>query len=86
MAQYIQVKYEKERQALETKQSWYQSNQGSLSKQDEEEYLSFCSEAMFKIHTLEQRLNKHKDQAQKRFAELKDRLHTDPRLVNVLYT
>ncbi|KAI6645898.1 hypothetical protein LOD99_13156 [Oopsacas minuta] len=86
MAQYIQTKYEKERQSLETKQCWYQSHQGTLSKQDEEEYLSFCSEAMFKIHTLEQRLNKHKDLAQKRFAELKDRLHTDSRLVNVLYT
>ena len=84
MAQYIQTKYEKERQALEAKQSWYQSNQGSVSKQDEEEYLTFCSEAMFKIHTLEQRLNKHKELAQKRFAELKDKLHMDRRLAQVL--
>ena len=84
MAQYIQTKYEKERKSLESKQSWYQSNQVTLSKHDEEEYLAFCSEAMFKIHTLEQRLNKHKDLAQKRFAELKDKLHTDSRLSNVL--
>ena len=30
-----------------------------MTKEDEEEYLNFCSEAMFRIHILEQRLNRY---------------------------
>lgn len=47
-----------ETQELQRKQSWYQQNQVSMTKEDEEEYLNFCSEAMFRIHILEQRLNR----------------------------
>lgn len=48
-----------ETQELQRKQSWYQQNQVSMTKEDEEEYLNFCSEAMFRIHILEQRLNRY---------------------------
>ena len=30
----------------------------NLTKEDEEDYLNFCSEAMFRIHILELRLNR----------------------------
>ena len=48
-----------ETQELQKKQSWYQQNQVSMTKEDEEEYLTYCSEAMFRIHILEQRLTRY---------------------------
>ena len=47
-----------ETQELQKKQAWYQQNQVSMSKDDEEDYLNYCSEAMFRIHILELRLNR----------------------------
>ena len=47
-----------ETQELQKKQAWYQQNQVSMQKDDEEEYLNYCSEAMFRIHILELRLNR----------------------------
>lgn len=44
---------------LQKKQAWYQQNQVSMQKDDEEEYLSYCSEAMFRIHILELRLQRY---------------------------
>ena len=38
------------------KQQWYQQNQVSMLKDDEEDYVAYCTEAMFKIHILELRL------------------------------
>lgn len=52
--------YPQETQELQRKQAWYQQNQTTLSKEQEEDYLSFCSEAMFRIHILEERLNRCK--------------------------
>ena len=43
---------------LQKKQQWYQQNQVNMQKEDEEEYLEYCSEAMFRIHILELRLNR----------------------------
>lgn len=43
---------------LQNKQQWYQQNQISMTKEDEQAYLSYCSEAMFRIHILELRLNR----------------------------
>jgi len=31
----------------------------NMTKEDEEDYLNFCSEAMFRIHILELRLNRY---------------------------
>jgi hypothetical protein len=47
-----------ETQELQKKQAWYQQNQVSMQKADEQQYLSYCSEAMFRIHILEQRLSR----------------------------
>lgn len=54
----VMVFFWQETQELQRKQSWYQQNQVSMTKEDEEEYLNYCSEAMFRIHILEQRLNR----------------------------
>jgi len=47
-----------ETQKLQKKQAWYQQNQVSMTKDDEESYLEYCSQAMFRIHILELRLNR----------------------------
>jgi hypothetical protein len=47
-----------ETQELQKKQQWYQENQVTLSPEDEDLYLSYCSQAMFRIRILEQRLNR----------------------------
>lgn len=47
-----------ETQELQKKQQWYHQNQPSMSKEDEEAYLEYCSEAMFRIKILETRLNR----------------------------
>lgn len=43
---------------MQKKQAWYQQNQVTMQKEDEEEYLAYCSDAMFRIHILELRLNR----------------------------
>ena len=43
---------------LQKKQAWYQQNQISMRQADEQDYLSYCEEAMFRIRILEQRLNR----------------------------
>eukprot|EP00079_Xenopus_tropicalis_P024210 XP_012816760.1 PREDICTED: dynein regulatory complex subunit 7 isoform X1 [Xenopus tropicalis] len=79
-ANLIQARFEKETQELQKKQQWYHQNQMSMSKEDEEAYLDYCSEAMFRIHILETRLNRHKDLAPQKYLALEDRLNKDPRL------
>lgn len=79
-ANLIQARFEKETQELQRKQSWYQQNQVSMTKEDEEEYLNYCSEAMFRIHILEQRLNRHKELAPQKYVQLEQKLRNDPRL------
>ncbi|KAK3597164.1 hypothetical protein CHS0354_038091 [Potamilus streckersoni] len=79
-ANLIQARFEKETQELQKKQAWYQQNQVSMQKNDEEEYLNYCSEAMFRIHILELRLNRHKENAPHKYMMLEQTLRQDPRL------
>lgn len=83
-ANLIQSRFEKETQELQKKQQWYQQNQISMSKEDEEEYLSYCSEAMFRIHILEEMLSRHKAQAPNKYMELEKKLRDDSRLSEYL--
>ena len=43
---------------LQRKQGWYKAKQGSLTREEEAEYVTYCNDAMFRIHILEQRLNR----------------------------
>lgn len=84
VANIIQTRYEQETTALQKRQTEYQQHQSSVSKQDEEEYIDYCKEAMFRIHILGRRLENHKSQAPKRYHGLEVRLKHDPRMT-VLY-
>jgi len=43
---------------LARRQAWYQVHQISMKKSDEQEYLSYCDDALFRIRILEQRLTR----------------------------
>ncbi|XP_011920158.1 PREDICTED: coiled-coil domain-containing protein lobo homolog isoform X2 [Cercocebus atys] len=79
-ANLIQARFEKETQELQKKQQWYQENQVTLTPEDEDLYLSYCSQAMFRIRILEQRLNRHKELAPLKYLALEEKLYKDPRL------
>ncbi|KAG8524304.1 Dynein regulatory complex subunit 7 [Galemys pyrenaicus] len=83
-ANLIQARFEKETQELQKKQQWYQENQVTLTAEDEDLYLSYCSQAMFRIRILEQRLNRHKELAPLKYLALEEKLYKDPRLVEFL--
>lgn len=71
----------KETSELQKKQAWYQEHQSSLSRDEEEEYIEFCREAMFRIHILEQRLTRHKAIAPHKYREMELCLRSDTRLM-----
>ncbi|VDI74883.1 Hypothetical predicted protein [Mytilus galloprovincialis] len=79
-ANLIQARYEKETQMLTEKQAWYHQNQLSCNKEDEEKYMTFCQETLFKIHMLELRLARHKETAPHKYMALDRRLRDDQRL------
>ncbi|XP_007905243.1 dynein regulatory complex subunit 7 isoform X2 [Callorhinchus milii] len=83
-ANLIQGRFEKEALDLQNKQQWYQQNQISMTKEDEESYLMYCSQAMFRIHILELRLNRHKENAPLMYLALEDKLRRDVRLAKLL--
>ncbi len=58
MANIIQHRFEAETEELSKRQIWYKSKLGSLTKEEEKDYIDFCNDAMFRIHILEQRLNR----------------------------
>ena len=64
---------------LARKQEQFQRSQreGDLST---EEYEKYCTEAMFRIQILEQRLAAHEEAAVRKFADLDLKLSGDPRL------
>jgi hypothetical protein len=78
-ANIIQSRLNDENAKLGRKQEQFQRSQreGDLST---EEYEKYCTEAMFRIQILEQRLAKHEESALKKFSDLDSKLGTDPRL------
>ncbi|XP_038610067.1 dynein regulatory complex subunit 7 isoform X3 [Tachyglossus aculeatus] len=83
-ANLIQARFEKETKELQKKQQWYQENQVTMTVEDEDAYLSYCSEVMFRIRILELRLNRHKEQAPQKYLALEEKLFKDPRLGDYL--
>ncbi|NXX98916.1 DRC7 protein, partial [Centropus bengalensis] len=55
----IQDRYEKAVKELREKEQWFQKNQSRLSAEEEENFLAYCSEAMFRIRITVQRLNRY---------------------------
>ncbi|XP_056595312.1 dynein regulatory complex subunit 7 [Triplophysa dalaica] len=79
-AKIIQSRLEKESEELQKKQSWYQKNQLNLTKEDEDEYHAYCSDALLRIHIRKQRLDRYKEKAPITFLALEEKLNRDPRL------
>lgn len=78
-ANIIQTRLHDENAKLGKKQEQFQRSQreGDLST---EEYEKYCTEAMFRIQILEQRLASHEEAALRKFADLDIKLSSDPRL------
>ncbi|XP_066493846.1 dynein regulatory complex subunit 7 [Tiliqua scincoides] len=83
-ANLIQARFEKETQELQKKQQWYQQNQLNMTLEDEDAYLSYCSDAIFRIRILELRLSRHKEKAPQKYMALEEKLCKDPRLSEYL--
>ncbi|RQM29382.1 hypothetical protein B5M09_004398 [Aphanomyces astaci] len=79
-ANIIQTRLDKENAALAKKQAAFQRSQREHDQGTDEEFERFCSETMFRIQILEQRLTRHEETALQKYAELDQRLHSDPRL------
>jgi hypothetical protein len=75
----IETRLKDENAKLARKQEQFQRSQrdGDLST---EEYEKYCTEAMFRIQILDQRLVSHSDASLQKYAELDNKLAMDPRL------
>ena len=62
------------------KQAAFQRNHHDKDLGAEDEFEKFCSQAMFTIQILEQRLVQHEEHALKKYAELDGKLQHDRRL------
>eukprot|EP00042_Codosiga_hollandica_P020429 m.66127 g.66127 ORF g.66127 m.66127 type:complete len:519 (-) comp49855_c0_seq1:85-1641(-) len=83
-AQLIQEWFDREQSALQQKQAWFQQNQGNLRPDEEQEYVRYFTDAVFRIKILEQRLELHKEQAPQKYIKLDHTIRTDPRLAHLL--
>ncbi|GMI05467.1 hypothetical protein TrVE_jg4585 [Triparma verrucosa] len=82
-ANIIQNRLNEENSALAKHQASFQRNQRDNDPDTEEEFERQCSEAMFRIQILEQRLVQHEENALKKFKDMDQKLLADPRM-NVL--
>jgi len=82
-ANIIQTRLDEENSHLAKKQAAFQRSQRDHDQGGDEEFERFCSETMFRIQILEQRLTRHEETALQKYADMDQKLHTDPRL-NVL--
>ena len=78
-ASIIQSRLDEENALLAKKQAAYQRTRDHVEGADEE-YETFCSETMFRIQILEQRLAQHEESALLKYSELDKKLREDPRL------
>jgi len=78
-ANIIQARLNDENARLARKQEQFQRSQreGDLSTED---YENYCTQAMFRIQILEQRLVAHEEAALKKYSVLDAKLASDPRL------
>ena len=78
-ANIIQRRLDEENSALSKKQANFQRSRDHMEGADEA-FEKFCSEAMFRISILEQRLSRHEESALSKYAALDQKLRQDPRL------
>ncbi|KAM4638773.1 dynein regulatory complex subunit 7 [Amazona ochrocephala] len=80
----IQAHLEKAVEELQKRHLWFQENKNQLSTKEKDDYLSCCSESMFHINLLEQRLNREKRMAPQKYLALEGKLRMDSRLAEHL--
>lgn len=76
----IQNRLNDENTKLAKQQAAFQRNQRDNDPDAEEEFERFCSEAMFRIQILEQRLVQHEENALRKYKEMDTKLLADPRM------
>ncbi|KAF4043938.1 putative TGc domain-containing protein [Phytophthora infestans] len=79
-ANIIQGRLDKENAILAKRQAAFQRSQREHDQGTDDEFERFCSETMFRIQILEQRLASHEETALHKYAEMDKRLHSDLRL------
>uniref|UniRef100_K3WB99 Dynein regulatory complex subunit 7 n=1 Tax=Globisporangium ultimum (strain ATCC 200006 / CBS 805.95 / DAOM BR144) TaxID=431595 RepID=K3WB99_GLOUD len=79
-ANIIQARLDKENALLAKRQAAFQRSQREHDQGTDDEFERFCSETMFRIQILEQRLANHEETALQKYADMDQRLHNDPRL------
>lgn len=79
-ANIIQARLDDENAQLAKKQAAFQRSQREHDQGTDEEFEKYCSDAMFRISILEQRLTRHEEAALQKYSDLDQRLHRDPRL------
>ncbi|KAK3909337.1 Dynein regulatory complex subunit 7 [Frankliniella fusca] len=83
-AQQMQQRFETEKERLQELNRWYEENQEKLSPEQEDKHLMETQRINFLLHTLQIRLERHRDLAPQRYLALEACLRADPRL-SVLY-
>ncbi|XP_049785904.1 dynein regulatory complex subunit 7 [Schistocerca cancellata] len=76
----IQNLFIKGSQALQAKSVWMEEERDSVTAGEEEEYLGSVNETKFHLHTLEIRLNRHRENAPLRYLQMESYLRGDKRL------
>ena len=79
-ANIIQNRLNEENKELAKYQAAFQRNQRDNDPDAEEQFEKECSEAMFRIQILEQRLVQHEESALKKYKDMDNKLVADPRL------
>lgn len=79
-ANIIQGRLDEITSEYQRRQLAYSRNADSMTVEETEAYVTFCNEALFRIHILEKRLAKHKEAAPDKYIELDGKVRTDPRL------
>lgn len=79
-ANIIQARLDRENGLLAKRQAAFQRSQREHDQGTDEEFERFCSETMFRIQILEQRLASHEETALQKYADMDQRLYNDTRL------
>lgn len=83
-AQQMQNRFETEKERLQELNRWYEENQERLAPEQEDNYFEETRKLDFLLHTLQIRLERHRDLAPQRYLALEACLRADPRL-SILY-
>ncbi|KAH6571185.1 hypothetical protein BASA61_001782 [Batrachochytrium salamandrivorans] len=83
-ANIIQGRLDEVTTEYQKRQLAYSRNADSMTVEETDDYVSFCNDALFRIHILEKRLVKHKETAPEKYIELDGKLRADARLAKNL--